>query len=166
MSFMAYLGKSYSMKSGLHIALICIALSLSAQAQAFDAALAQSYQQQFNNAKGAAVGKAIGLMGPDAFIKLTQSNKPMLAIDIRTPEERGIFGLTINHQSAINLNELFTPDNLAKIPTDKPVVLVCKSGLRAMAAATALRHLGYDNVKVLKGGFASLTKQVSPQLAQ
>lgn len=154
------------MKSCLHITLICIALGLSAQAQAFDAALAQSYQQQFNNAKGAAVGKAIGLMGADAFIKLTQTNQPMLAIDIRTPEERAIFGLAINNKLDINLNELFTPENLAKIPTDKPVVLVCKSGLRAIAAGTALRHLGYDNVKVLKGGFDSLTKQVSPKLAQ
>lgn len=154
------------MKSYLNIALICVAFGLSAQAQAFDAKLAQSYQQQFNNAKGATVGKAIGLMSPDAFITLAQSNQPMLAIDIRTPEERGIFGLGINQQIDISLNELFTPENLAKIPTDKPVVIVCKSGLRAMAAGTALRHLGYDNVKVLKGGFASLTKQVSPKLAK
>ena len=60
------------------------------------------------------------------------------------------------------MNELFTEANLARIPTDKAVVVLCKSGTRATAAGTALRHIGFENVYVLKGGFKALTGYLGP----
>ncbi|WP_299798746.1 rhodanese-like domain-containing protein [uncultured Shewanella sp.] len=154
------------MKPYLSITLLCALLGMSGQAMAYDAQLAQSYQQQFSQAKGAKAGKAIGLISAEAFVKQLQSDQAMLAVDIRTPQERQIFGLAMENKLNIGIHELFNPENLAKLPKDKPVVLVCKSGARAMAAGTALRHLGYDNVKILKGGYAKLTKYVSPKIAK
>ena len=66
---------------------------------------------------------------------------------------------------AIPINELFTPANLDLIPTDKTVVVVCKSGTRATAAGTALRHIGFENVYVLKGGFKALVGYMGPKEA-
>ncbi|RTR37767.1 rhodanese-like domain-containing protein [Shewanella canadensis] len=154
------------MKPYLSITLLCAFMGMSTQAMAYDTQLAQSYQQQFSQAKGASAGKAIGLISAEAFVKQLQSNKAMLAVDIRTPQERQIFGLAMENKLNIGIDELFTPENLAQLPKDKPVVLVCKSGARAMAAGTALRHLGYDNVKILKGGYGKLTKYVGPNIAK
>jgi rhodanese-related sulfurtransferase len=48
---------------------------------------------------------------------------------------------------AINIPLRTLAKNLDKIPTDKPVVLSCASGLRASLATTALQLLGYTNVR-------------------
>ncbi len=40
-----------------------------------------------------------------------------------------------------------------QIPADKPVVLYCDTGLLSSKAHFALRLLGYENIKVLSGGF-------------
>jgi rhodanese-related sulfurtransferase len=44
-------------------------------------------------------------------------------------------------------------------------VIVCKSGTRAFAVGTALRHIGFDNVSILKGGYMSLNKYLDPKTA-
>lgn len=51
----------------------------------------------------------------------------------------------------INVKELFTLDNLASIPPDRDVVLVCYTGLAAAQATAALNMLGYDAYSLLYG---------------
>ena len=74
----------------------------------------------------------------------------MVLLDVREPEEYeaghmiGAFNVPIRTLSQ-NLDLL--PDKTASI------VVICKGGGRAMLAATSLEILGYENVKVLKGGF-------------
>jgi len=65
----------------------------------------------------------------------------------------------------IPLNELFTEANLIRIPTDKTVVVLCKSGTRATAAGIALRHIGFENVYILNGGFKALIDYMGPKEA-
>jgi rhodanese-related sulfurtransferase len=43
-----------------------------------------------------------------------------------------------------------------RLPEDKPIVVMCKSGTRATAAATALRTVGFEKTYVLKGGLKGL----------
>ena len=88
-----------------------------------------------------------------------------MAVDIRTPAETGIYSATLPGTLVIPIDELFTEVNLARIPTDKTVVVLCKSGTRAAAAGTALRHIGFDNVYVLKGGFKALAGYMGPKEA-
>jgi rhodanese-related sulfurtransferase len=45
------------------------------------------------------------------------------------------------------------------------VVIVCLSGTRASAAGTALRHIGFENVYILKGGFKALAGYLDPKEA-
>jgi 3-mercaptopyruvate sulfurtransferase SseA len=65
----------------------------------------------------------------------------------------------------IPINELFTDASLARIPTDKTVIVLCKSGTRATAAGTALRHIGFENVYILKGGYKALIAYMGPKEA-
>lgn len=101
---------------------------------------------------------------PD-FVKAVQTGQEMFVLDIRTPAETGMYGLTLPGSTAIPMNHVFKPGNLARIPTDQKVVVVCKGGHRAMATATALRHVGFKNVYVLKHGISDLANYLSPKNA-
>lgn len=56
--------------------------------------------------------------------------------------------------SAINIEWRQTLNHLDEIPTDKTVVLYCDSGLLSSKAHFALKLVGYENVRVLLGGYA------------
>ncbi len=143
--------------------ILSTSLAISAGAQAYNAELANSYQTLFTQVKGGAAGKHIGLMPVSAFINDVKAGKDMVAIDIRTPAEMDVFGLTLPHSMSIAADQIFIKENLAKIPKDKPVVIVCKSGARATAIGTGLRHIGFTNVKILKGGMKSLSAYMGPK---
>ena len=59
---------------------------------------------------------------------------------------------------AINIpwNQIAKPENLAKLPADKPIVVYCYTGHTGQVAATVLKMLGYD-VQNLKYGMMSWT---------
>ena len=42
----------------------------------------------------------------------------------------------------------------ASIPKDKPVLIYCNTGSLSAQAGFALRVAGYDNVRIIQGGFA------------
>ena len=135
------------------------------QAWSYDAALAQSYAELFAPVEGAAAGKALHMIKPAPFLKKVKAGKPIVALDINTPAETRIYSMTLPGSLVIPFNQLFTKANLDLIPTDKTVVVVCKSGTRATAAGTALRHIGFENVYVLKGGFKALVSYMGPKEA-
>ena len=57
------------------------------------------------------------------------------------------------HIPGVTLIPLGTvPQNLDKIPTDKTVILTCRSGNRSGQATEFLRQNGYDNVHNMSGG--------------
>ncbi len=140
-------------------------ISLAAGAADYDAQLARSYAQLFQPVAGAKVVKGLHLMKPDQLVQHVRSGAPLLSLDIRTPGESGIFSMTLADSMSIPDNEVFLPENLKRIPKDRKVVIVCKSGTRATAIGTALRHVGFSNVYILKGGIMGLAKYLSPKTA-
>ena len=44
------------------------------------------------------------------------------------------------------------PENMNRIPKDKPVVIVCRSGGRSANATAFLHSKGYENVVNMRGG--------------
>ena len=134
-------------------------------AKSYTELLAKSYAELFAPVQGAGAGKALHLIKPDAFLEKVKAKEPLVALDVRTPAETGVYGVTLPGALMIPINELFTPANLARIPTDKTVVVVCLSGTRATAAGTALRHIGFENVYILKGGYKALVAYLSPKEA-
>jgi len=145
--------------------MLTIAVVFASPAWSYDAAMAESYAKLFASVKGAAAGKALHLMKPDAFIDKVKAKEPLVILDVRTPAETAVYSATLPGTLLIPIDELFTEASLARIPTDKTVVVMCMSGTRATAAGTALRHIGFDNVYVLKGGFKALTGYLGPKEA-
>ena len=148
------------LKTGL-TALIVI----SSPAWSYDAGLAQSYAELFAPVAGAKAGKALHLMPPEVFVKGLQTKRPIVTIDVRTPNEFGLVGMTLPNNMSIPVNKVFVKENLDRIPKDRPVVIICKTGARATAVGTALRHVGFKNVYVLNGGITALIKYISPKTA-
>jgi rhodanese-related sulfurtransferase len=114
---------------------------------------------------GESAGKALHLMKPRVFLDKIKAGERVVPLDIRTPAETSIFTASLPGGLAIPMNELFIAENLARVPTDTPVVVLCKSGTRATAAGTALRHIGFDNVFILKGGFKALNDYLDAKTA-
>jgi rhodanese-related sulfurtransferase len=140
-------------------------ISFCALAGEYDDSLAEGYAKLFAPVAGAAAGKGLHCMPPEKFIKELQAGKRFVPLDVRTQNEAGIYGVTLPGSLAIPVNEVFLPENLARIPQDETVLVVCKSGTRAAAVATALRHIGFSDVYILKGGLMALAKYLDPKVA-
>ena len=86
-------------------------------------------------------------------------------LDVRTNEEVAALafplGMHKNVQSLhIPINEI--PDRVTEIPKDKTVGIFCPAGVRASIVYAYLRSKGYENVRVLEGGYAGLTDALKP----
>ncbi|MDU9048514.1 MAG: rhodanese-like domain-containing protein [Candidatus Electrothrix sp. Rat3] len=150
-------------KVGIMAVAIGVCMSVASAAWSYDAKMAASYAKLFAPAEGVKVGKELHFIKPDGFIKNLQAGKEYVAIDVRTSGEVAMLGMTMPGSMAIPVNELFKEENLKRIPTDKMVLIICKSGARATVAGTALRHIGFDNVYILKGGLQALSAAYGPK---
>jgi rhodanese-related sulfurtransferase len=63
-------------------------------------------------------------------------------LDIRTPAE--FCKDTVPGAVNILMADLAKPENLAKLPTDKPILIICNTGHTASISNTVLGMLGYD----------------------
>jgi rhodanese-related sulfurtransferase len=123
---------------------------------AYNPELAASYARLFEPVAGAKAGKALHLIKPEQFIEDLKRGRRFVTIDVRTLAEAEVFTMILPGSLVIPVNELFRPENLERLPRDRPIVVLCKSGTRATAAGTALRHIGFENAYILKGGFKAL----------
>ena len=81
------------------------------------------------------------------------SNDP-LVVSVRAPDAYALGHIA----GAINIpwTQIAKPENLAKLPTDTPIVVYCYTGHTGQAAAAVLKMLGYD-VQNLKYGMMGWT---------
>jgi rhodanese-related sulfurtransferase len=149
----------------LQSAVVAAALLASASASAYDHTLAGSYAELFGPVFGAKAGKALHLITPEALLADLKNGVEVVAIDVRTPAESGVFTMALPGSLSIPANEMFKEENLDRLPTDKKIIVVCMSGTRATAVGTALRHIGFDNAYILKGGFMKLSAYLSTKTA-
>lgn len=84
-----------------------------------------------------------------------QNGEDMFLLDVREPEEfsEGEIPNVVN----MPLGNLFEPDGISNIPKDKEIIIICRSGNRAMIASFALANEGYD-FKILDGGMKAWLK--------
>lgn len=83
--------------------------------------------------------------------ELRRRNPDTLLVDVRNPFEHVTSG-AIPGVVSIPLDEL--PSRMDEIPADRshPIVLVCQSGGRSLAAARMLTSQGYSEAYSLDGG--------------
>lgn len=149
---------------GILCGLLLLLVPVSA-AYAYDQGLAASYEKFFAPFSAKATAKSLQMMKVPDFVQALHKGEPFVVLDTRTPAETGIYRMSVPGTLLIPMNEVFEPRNLARIPTDQKVVVVCKAGHRATAIAMALRHIGFDNVFVLKGGAVALANYLTPKTA-
>jgi rhodanese-related sulfurtransferase len=79
---------------------------------------------------------------------MLDQNENFLLLDVRTPAEFLQDG-RVAQSTLIPLQEL--EQRLNELPTDKPIVCICRSGNRSATACDLLRSRGYEAINVAGG---------------
>lgn len=87
-------------------------------------------------------------LAPDEFRAMQARGWDGMLLDVRTPEEYNARNIEGSH--FIPLQEL--PHRLAELPSDKPIVIHCKSGVRSANACLFLAENGFSELTNLSGG--------------
>lgn len=94
-----------------------------------------------------AADNAIAQVISPAEYRQQYETAPHLLLDVRTPEE-----FADGHiPGAVNISLQTLGQNLASIPTDRPVVIYCRSGNRSAQAMRLLAEAGYTSLYDLGG---------------
>ncbi len=94
---------------------------------------------------------------PEAFVEKLLRDEAVL-LDVRTEDEVAL--LAFPFALHIPLHQL--PDRWPEVPRDKLVAIFCPGGSRSVLAHAYLTLKGYENVRLLKGGYAGLTAALVP----
>jgi rhodanese-related sulfurtransferase len=97
------------------------------------------------------------VMGIDA-VKAAMDATEVYLIDVRETGEYEAGHI----EGAVNIPIRTLSDNLAQVPTDLPVIIYCASGQRAGLATSALRAMGYDNVRAFAAGWKGWSAASEP----
>jgi rhodanese-related sulfurtransferase len=136
-----------------------------APAMAYDEVLAASYEKFFSAFAEEHAAKALQLMPVDKVVEAINKGDDLVLLDVRTGYEQSLIGLTYSNTLHMPMNEVFKPENLARIPTDKTLVVTCHSGVRCTAVALALRSIGFEQVYSMKGGLTEFMKYLDAKTA-
>jgi NADPH-dependent 2,4-dienoyl-CoA reductase/sulfur reductase-like enzyme/rhodanese-related sulfurtransferase/two-component sensor histidine kinase len=85
---------------------------------------------------------------PAELHRMLESDKDVAVLDVRTPAEYDQERLP----GSVHVPLGTLRGRLADVPRDRPIVTVCKLGLRGYEAALVLRSAGFEDVRVLDGG--------------
>lgn len=132
---------------------------------AYDPSKAEHYQRLFAPMAEADTPKALARIPAERLADWIKQGEEVILLDVRTPAEQRILGVGNPNTLAIPLHEVFTPERLASIPTDKKVVVVCQVGVRSVMVGVALRDIGFTNVQALQGGLAALISYLNAKTA-
>ncbi len=143
-------------------AVVVVALILaffSVDAYAYDKEMAKRFDGMFSQFTPEMVAKRPCEVDGKGLFEMIKKKEPFVLLDIRTPQEMEIVGITYKNTIRIPMHELFKEENLNKLPKDKKIVVVCHTGTRAVAAAMALMATGFQNTIYFKGGISSLATE-------
>ena len=90
------------------------------------------------------------------------SAEPPFLLDVRQPHEWDIVNLGTNGAVMVPLAEL--PDRLEEIPTDREIVVYCRTGARSASAAQMLADEGFSSVFNFVGGIHAWVDEIDPSL--
>jgi rhodanese-related sulfurtransferase len=91
------------------------------------------------------------------------SSDNALFLDVRSKEELETVTFSLVHHMTvlhIPINEI--PDRLSEIPRDKTVGIFCSSGVRSTMTYFYLQSQGFENVRIIEGGYAELVDDFKP----
>ncbi len=91
------------------------------------------------------------------LLQKIEANEDVYLLDVREPSE--LLESKIEGVVNIPLSQIFQPNSMNEIPTDKPVVVICGSGNRATIATYALAQNSIE-FQVLEGGMKAWNSDI------
>jgi rhodanese-related sulfurtransferase len=137
---------------------------LTANAIAYDVAKAENLNTFYAHMTQKACADSKLFVEGEETMKMVRDNNVTL-LDVRTDGEAGVMALSGKSSIHIPIAKLFKKESLDTLPTDKPLVIVCHSGTRAVLAAIGLKRIGFEKIHVLKGGMIALAEANNPKNA-
>jgi rhodanese-related sulfurtransferase len=147
-----------AMKRGLLVA--GALLGFVAVGFSYDAELAKKMDAMFSQMTPEVLKQKPCQIDSNQLFEMIKKKEDFVILDVRTPQEQSITGITWKNTLNIPMHEVFKPENLNKLPKDKKIVVVCHSGDRAAAVVTGLRAVGFNNAYQFKGGIKELADRV------
>jgi rhodanese-related sulfurtransferase len=147
-----------AMKRGLLVA--GALLGFVAVGFSYDAELAKKMDAMFSQMTPEVLKQRPCQIDSNQLFEMIKKKEDFVILDVRTPQEQSITGITWKNTLNIPMHEVFKPENLNKLPKDKKIVVVCHSGDRAAAVVTGLRAVGFNNTYQFKGGIKELADAV------
>ncbi|BAU23381.1 hypothetical protein THC_0997 [Caldimicrobium thiodismutans] len=134
--------------------------TLSEMLFAYDKELAKRFNMMFSQMTPEVIAKKPCMVNAKQLLEMIKNKEPFVILDVRSPEEMAIVGITWKDRFDIPMHEVFKEENLNKLPKDKKIVVICHTGPRSIAVTLALRALGFMNAYAFDGGVAELAKEV------
>ena len=99
---------------------------------------------------------------PRELRDLLDSGKKLALIDVREPVEWDI--VHIDGAQLIPQSSMDSGQGLAKVPTDRMLVLYCKTGVRSAQVLAAVKKAGFADAVHLQGGIVAWAEQMQPDM--
>ncbi|MFZ8787925.1 rhodanese-like domain-containing protein [Thermocrinis sp.] len=146
------------MKKGLLVA--SALLGFVAVAFSYDRELAKRFNAMFSQMTPEVLKQRPCQIDANQLFEMIKKKEDFVILDVRTPQEQSITGITWKNTLNIPMHEVFKPENLNRLPKDKKIVVVCHTGDRAAAVVTGLRAIGFHNAYQFRGGIKELASEV------
>jgi len=146
------------MKRGLLVA--SALLGFVAVGFSYDVELAKKMNAMFSQMTPEVLKQRPCQIDANQLFEMIKKKEDFVILDVRTPQEQSITGITWKNTLNIPMHEVFKPENLNKLPKDKKIVVMCHSGDRAAAVVTGLRAIGFNNAYQFRGGIKELADKV------
>ena len=127
------------MKKSIILGFVIVFLCSACYAQ--DKEKAKQYLSLYSKCDGKQIGKSLFMMSPEAFVKKIKEGKDIFVFDVRTKAEENIVAINTAHVLFVPMNKVFEESTLAKLPKDKPILVLCKMGIRSALVTMGLRDI-------------------------
>lgn len=127
---------------------------------AYDASMAKKFDAMFSQMTPEVLTLRPCQLSTKDILEMIKKKEDFVILDIRTPAETKLIAPAWKGSLIIPMHELFKPENLAKLPKDKKIAVLCHTGDRAAAATIALRAVGFSNAFQLRGGITEFAREV------
>jgi len=114
-----------------------------------------------DEAADAAAGSTISVVQLEHMLKeREEGTRDFVLIDVREPNEAEIN--SIPGAVLIPKGDFLNGSALERLPSDKPIVMHCKSGVRSAETLAIVKGAGYSDAVHVGGGIAAWVNQIDP----
>ena len=99
-------------------------------------------------------------ISPQDVARMRREGGDFVLIDCRTPEEHET--ARIDGAMLVPMQELSVRIGELRRFEDRPLVIFCHKGKRAMSVTAVLRELGFENVRSMAGGIHRWSEEIDP----